>query len=286
MDNLYFKIKNDARQLKHNFLLLPDREQTNLLKQNVKYKNKYSGKRCFIVGNGPSLKKQDLRKIKDDFVFTVNMLPKSPMYELVKSDFHVMVDPFIFQLDMDKEEDREKFETFKKINTSESSPVCFFPYVSRGIIEELGLNQFLDIAYLHFGGDFYEGYGKKVDLTKCIPGFCNVVQFAILIAIYMGFKDIYLLGCDMTVYEQVSVMYGKEVELHAYEMNENEKKAIKNTHEQMDIEKFFGGFCSTLSDYRRLYEYSNKRGIHIYNATQGGVLDSLPRVDYNKLFQK
>ena len=30
------------------------------------FKNKYKGKRCFIIGNGPSLKKEDLEKLKDE----------------------------------------------------------------------------------------------------------------------------------------------------------------------------------------------------------------------------
>lgn len=284
MDKLYFKMKNDAKQLKHNVFLALDNKQAKVLKKNNIYKNKYLRKRCFIIGNGPSLKHQDLSKTQNDMVFTVNMIPKSPMYTQLKSDFHVMADPFIFQIDMNKEEDREKLETFKKINNEKSSPVCFFPYAGKEIIEKLGLNQFLNIAYIHFAGEFYEGYKKKIDLTKCIPGFCNVVQYAIGIAIYMGFREIYLLGCDMTGYEQISVLAGKEIELHAYEMNENEKKAIQNTHSQINPEAFFRGFYNMFADYRRLYEYSEKRGIHIYNATQGGVLESLPRVDYNKLF--
>ena len=284
MDNLYFKLKNDAKQLKHNVMLLFDVRQKQVLKENKRYKGKYQGKRCFIVGNGPSLKQQDLSKIKDEIVFTVNMFPKSPMYVQVKSDFHVMLDPYIFQLDMEKEEDREKFEIFKRINTSDSRPICFFPYVSREVIEEHGLQQFLSISYIGIVGGFYENYNREFDMTKHMPGFSNVVQFAIEIAMYMGFCEIYLLGCDMTGYEQISVLAGKEVELHAYEMNENEKKAIQNTHSQINPETFFQGFYNMFADYRRLYEYSEKRGIHIYNATQGGVLESLPRVDYNKLF--
>ena len=284
MDKIYFKLKNKARFIKHNLEIQFDNKQKKSLKLNLKYKNIYTGKRCFIIGNGPSLKKQDLSKLKNEMVFTVNMMPKSSIYQQVKSNFHVMVDPFIFQMNLEKEEDRHKVDILKQIKSEDNSPICFFPYVSKRVIQELWLEQMLDVSYLHFTEGFYDGYRKNIDLTKCIPGFCNVVQFCIVIAMYMGFKEIYLLGCDMTGYEQISVLAGKEVDLHVYEMNETEKKLIKNTHSQIEPEKFFEGFYKMFADYRRLYEYSQSMGIHIYNATAGGILESFPRVDYNKLF--
>ena len=36
--------------------------------------NKFAGKRCFIVGNGPSLNKLDLNLLKDEFSFAVNSI--------------------------------------------------------------------------------------------------------------------------------------------------------------------------------------------------------------------
>lgn len=284
MDNFYYKVKNDLIQLKHNVVLALDTEQKKTLRKNLVYKNRYKNKRCFIVGNGPSVNKQDLSFLKDELVFTVNYFPKSSIYEQVKSNFHIMLDPFIFQFDLEKEEDREKLAFFEKINIADNQPICFFPYASREVIKKNQLDLRLNISYIGMAGFFYENYSREFDLCKHVPGFCNVVQFAIEIAIYMGFKEIYLLGCDMTGYEQISVLAGKEVELHAYEMSENEKKAIKNTHAQINPEQFFEGFYKMFADYRRLYEYSKQREIHLYNATQGGVLDSLPRVDYNKLF--
>lgn len=88
----------------------------------------------------------------------------------------------------------------------------------------------------------------------------------------------------MTGYEQISVLAGKEVELHAYSMSENEKRMIRQTHSKMNPETFFEGFYRMFADYRRLYAYVKERNIQLYNATAGGVLDCIPRVDYNTLF--
>ena len=42
----------------------------------IRYKDKHLGQRCFIIGNGPSLKAKDLDKIKGEFSFGANMIYK------------------------------------------------------------------------------------------------------------------------------------------------------------------------------------------------------------------
>jgi len=39
-----------------------------------KYQNIYNGERCFLIGNGPSLKKTDLSLIKDEYTFGMNRI--------------------------------------------------------------------------------------------------------------------------------------------------------------------------------------------------------------------
>ena len=38
------------------------------VKENEKIRNIYKGKRCFIIGNGPSLASQDLNKLTDESI--------------------------------------------------------------------------------------------------------------------------------------------------------------------------------------------------------------------------
>ncbi len=39
-----------------------------------KYQNLYNGKRCFVIGNGPSLKNTDLSLLKDEYAFGMNRI--------------------------------------------------------------------------------------------------------------------------------------------------------------------------------------------------------------------
>ena len=38
------------------------------------------GKRCFIIGNGPSLRVEDLEKIKDEYTFAANRMAPEILY--------------------------------------------------------------------------------------------------------------------------------------------------------------------------------------------------------------
>jgi hypothetical protein len=38
------------------------------------FKNTHTGKRCFIIGNGPSLKAEDLEQLKNEITFAFNRI--------------------------------------------------------------------------------------------------------------------------------------------------------------------------------------------------------------------
>ena len=65
-------------------------EYTMYGKQISKYRDKYKGKRCFVVGNGPSLNEQDLSLLAEEYVFTVNELMRHERFSLLKSNFHIL----------------------------------------------------------------------------------------------------------------------------------------------------------------------------------------------------
>ena len=196
------------------------------IKKNKEFQNKYSGKRCFIIGNGPSLNKQDLSLLKDEYVFTVNQMMRDKRFEQLQSNFHIIADPLYFNLDLENEYHKKIIELLKKIKTINNSPECFFPIQAKQFIDKLELD--LPIHYFFFGCNMYEGYRKKINYAKSVPGFFNVVQFAITLAIYCGFSEIYLIGCDMTGYREVEEnAYGNyEEDKHCYHLSEEEKKNV------------------------------------------------------------
>src|SRR5947207_1833041 len=55
--------------------------EKSLLRQNEKLRGRHAGQRCFIVGNGPSLAKQDLTPLADELTFVMNAFWKHPILD-------------------------------------------------------------------------------------------------------------------------------------------------------------------------------------------------------------
>ena len=67
-----------------------------------KLKNKYEGKRCFIIGNGPSLNKIDLNFLKEEFSFGVNGIFYKTEESGFKPTFYVVEDTHVMRDNIEK----------------------------------------------------------------------------------------------------------------------------------------------------------------------------------------
>ena len=93
----------------------------------------------------------------------------------------------------------------------------------------------------------------------------NSATMLIEIAVYMGFKEIYLLGCDCS--------YPKGSKSHVVESGFVDKNAASNP-----IRMRVGYKCAK--------DYADSHGIKIYNATRGGELETFERVDLDEILSK
>lgn len=255
----------------------PDR--AHLLKNNIKFKNLYKGNRCFVLGNGPSLKDQNIELLKNEFVFTVNQFCRYPISELIKPNFHFWVDDVFFEINKNKSEDMELISVMKKIAEINPDAECFFPISKKKFIEEFDLNRSLNVNYFLPSINPVKMRNRDIDYCKYVPGFGTVVQTAISMAIYMGFKEIYLLGCDTTsiIVNIKSALNTNDENDYAYELTNNEKKRLEHILNNQSMETFAKSYYDTLLAYRLLYEYCTSRNIELINCSAQSVIDSIPR---------
>lgn len=258
-----------------------------LISINQKYKNMHNGERCFIIGNGPSLKKQDLSKLQNEYVFTCNQIMRNPVYPLLKSNYHFFADPSFFALKKDNAGDMEVLSLMRQINTEGNSPEVFFAAEGFEFSHEFDLDQCLSLHYFAHRLEFTNEFDLDIDFSKFVPMLHTVVHYAIAMAIYMGFSEIYLLGCDCTnVITAVNTRMqdGNGAE-YAYAISENEKARMQARNSKILMEDELKSFSEVFRAYRVFFEYANKRGIKIYNCTDGGLLDCIPRKDYTEVFR-
>lgn len=290
MEGCYYRIKNlykntvSIKTMKHK-----DPEAYMLLQENQKLRNAYLGERCFIVGNGPSIKNQNLSLLENEYVFTVNQSSRNPDFAKIKTTFHFWTDDNLFVIDETNRGDLAIIDIMKGVTTKDNQPICFFPLRQRGFIKKFGLDKCLNVKYISPELSWmYEGFDETFDLTKHIPVFGTVVQFCLIAAIYMGFKEIYLLGCDNTglINTITSLLNNNDGDNYCYNVSAEEKARMERTAKRNGLEKDTKSYLYNIRDYRILYEYCLKRKIKLFNCSGQTVIDSIPRLHYESVISK
>lgn len=281
-------IRNSVFHAKGQFRKLTDAGFRDALNANRRFKGIHQGKRCFVLGSGPSLKDQDLSLLKDEFVICVNQCSRNRQFLDMHPNYYVCVDMNFFRIDEGKEEDNELLRTFRDLSRVDGME-CFFPIeYKESFVERFGLQEKLHINYI-YGGEFLtENDNREFELSERVPNFGSVVQTAIMIAIYMGFREIYLLGCDNTgiIVTLNSVMKKNNDAFYSYDVSENENKRMEDMVERCGLEGYAMAYYWTVRAYRRLYAYCRRRGIQLVNCSGETAIDSIPREPYLRVLKK
>lgn len=208
---------------------------------------------CFVLGNGPSLKKIDLKILEQFPCFTVNMFYKG--VDNFQSAYHLFVDPG-FGTDSFFAYVRQVYE--KNANTKIILNDNFREKVQKeGLLDER--TYFINLSYVSYGSNV------RCDMQKGISGSLNVIPVAIECAVYMGYKRIYLLGCDFNSYAVAK-------NEHFYDAVGYEEKTLRGNIVGDLIR------CALVhNQHYALDEYSRNRGIEIVNLTEGSLIDAYKR---------
>ena len=148
------------------------RENKNKLRS---FENKYKGQRCFLVANGPSLKKMDLSFLKNEISFGLNRIYLAYEDMDFKNDYLVSINSLVLSQFSNEIENLSmpKFLNWESRKYYDSKdPSNYFIYKSL------------------FGSRF----GK--DLSKSINPAATVTYAALQIIYYMGFKEVIIIGMD------------------------------------------------------------------------------------------
>ena len=211
-------------------------------------KNTHIGERCFIVATGPSLTFDDLNYIKDEFSFGMN----SCVLALDKTDWIPNIlgieDEYVYQ--------RVERELLNASSSKLKGRVMLSNVVEQYFDSAKQFNIFpvnlLDHKYIHEK----TGEIKFSDDCYCIIYDAYSIIFSLMqLAVYMGFKELYLLGSDCN-YDQ------------------------KNTHfiDHGAVDPFAAHVGSRLIYiHSKFKEWANARGVEVYNCTRGGMLEVYPR---------
>lgn len=222
-----------------------------------RYKDKFEGQRCFIVANGPSLTMSDLDRFAERGEITFGMNRIYALYDRTKwrPQFYLTQDPKVIRTCIEETKQQVNYsEVFVKVP---GEPKYDIP----GAIN-------IDIDYSRskkmLPPDFLDG-------NNCVfADGRSVTHTALQLAIYMGFKTIYLVGADCN-YSADNKSINKD-SYPDYRMYD-----AKKVGDPPDIEY-------TFIAYKVAKEYADNHGVKIFNATRGGMLEVFERVNIDDLF--
>jgi Protein of unknown function DUF115 len=249
---------------------LPKGSAPNDHEQLAFFYNRFKGKRCFIIGNGPSLNKHDLSLLQNEYTFAVNSIYYKTRETGFRPTFFVVEDSSVIK------------ENLKEI-VSYEAPFKFFPTIYRSLHPKVPGTYFFDIdrGFYEKSSPNYAIPRFSTDITKGV--FCgqSVTYVNLQLAFFMGFTEVYLIGMDFD-----------------YEIPLSHKRIgdvlVSDSDDTNHFHKDYFGKGKTWKDPkldRVLMNYKMARLVYecagrgIFNATVGGKLEAFERISYDGLFR-
>jgi hypothetical protein len=216
-------------------------------------RNRHLGERCFVLGNGPSLRRTDLTRLRDEVVIGTNRIYL--LFEELgfSTTYYVSVNRLVIEQCAEEIAalSMPKFLSWECRDLAQFTPSTVFLRRASG-----------PAFYTDVGHGYWEG--------------ATVTYAALQLAFHLGFREVVLLGVD-----------------HSFKTKGTPHEEVVSAGDDPDHfdPKYFGsGFRWQLPDletselaYRIADSVYRESGRRIVDATVGGQLRIFPRIDFESL---
>jgi hypothetical protein len=248
----------------------------NLIKNNG-LKNEHYGKRCFIVGNSPSIANIEVEKLRGEYVFSISNGYHHPKYSYFKPSYHI-VPGLTYTSIKGGMNTKTAVSWFKEMDEKLGPAKLILSVEQALLVEKNKLFNKREVYYMDASGRDY----VNVDLSKPIGEIQSAPQIAIQVAIYMGFREIYLLGVDHD-----SLCSNK------YDYFFNAKKVMKFKDQGVDEDRnIVDSFYKRLLVHERLfriYEFLAESAIvnkvKVVNLSRESMVDCFEKDNLDKILK-
>ncbi len=223
------------------------------------FKDKHKGQRCVVVGNGPSLRAEDLTRLHDLGIptFACNRIhlifPQTPW----RPSYYFMSDEKLLAQYNDDVPDVPAQRRF-------------FPKQARGMLRNGNFYNTILFDYEHEGK-------FSLDAAKGVYAAASVTTEMIQFAYYMGFSEIYLIGVDF------SYAVTQKVDSRTYAYQGENNYFIPGYLKPGEVADMPNVNVNLLG-FHAARQAIEEQGRKIFNATRGGKLEVFDRVNLDELF--
>lgn len=228
-----------------------------------KLKNRYRGQRGWVIGNGPSLKVEDLDRLQGEVSIASNKIYLAFEKTRWRPTLLTVVDRVLWP--------KIKEDCLRQYPRVHLPHTLFTP---RKLFErKLVYWQSLATATCDPKLDCM----FSTDVATGMHGGFSVTFENLQLAVHLGLDPIYIIGCDHYYKGESNVTAESEVET----------KSANHFHPdyrkpgELVTPAYFDGINLA---YEHARTFADQNGIQILNATRGGYLDVFERADFDSLF--
>lgn len=240
-----------------------------------------AGRRMLILGNGPALA-TDLAEHLPEIIagpsMVVNFAGNAPEFFRIRPAYYIMIDPAFFDIPFSEpmqallanlkrvDWDMHLFLPVNKVKQMQAA-------IGNPKIRLIGINP-VGVE----GWKWLETAAYSSGLGMPRPR--NVLIAAIMAAIAIGCKEIYLLGADHSWSRTLWVdeeNYVVSVQPHFYKDDPEMVAKSRAFFKNVKIHEVMESYSIAFRGYHRIKDYARKKGITIFNATVGSFIDAFPR---------
>jgi hypothetical protein len=242
-------------------------------------KDMHKGKRAFILGNGPSINQQDLTLLRDEITFVANWFINHKRFRRINPKYYCVSSHEMFG-GWGKTPDLNA-DFARLVGEKQTEQTFFFSYRFASYMRELGLVAEPRLRSLIFDRPKFlidEIGTQNYDLNRCMDdGYTVLLTFCVPLCVHFGITDIYLLGCDCD--------YGltSPTDPKAYFYRPEQHTSATTSFDS--LVRIWNPGGPIFQTYEIVAREAALRGTRMWNATRGGRLDLLPRVEYESLVQ-
>lgn len=241
-----------------------------------KYKDCFGGRRCFILGNGPSLRVEDLNRLGGEVTFASNKVYLAFDKTEWRPSFYTLCDLLVAAQNV---EQIRRLEMPKFITNYARS--FLFPCKNTVWFNELAGNFPLTTAK-NLEDLSPESLRFSIDATAGLEGGGTVIFNQLQLAYFFGFSDVIVIGLDFSFntgglktadsfFDKSMVSKGEVNHFHPDYRKPGELWSVPN----MELQRLA---------FRAAKEKFEADGRSVVNASRSTKLDVFRRVDFDTLF--
>lgn len=259
------------------------RNYKKLIKSNRTLKNKHVNERCFILGSGPSIKKQDIELLKNENTIALNNFYVHDKFSKIvegNGQKYYLTAP---THDPQSREEWVNWLTDMSKNMASNVTMLFgvtnYENNIKDIVEK---NKLFNKNPIHWYVPVGNSYFDEInyDPTKFVTTANTSSIYSLFYALYMGFSEIYLVGCDHNY-----ICFQSESEFRFYDKAMHQKMENERLNALHKLSNNTRELIAQAEIFKMYHKLKDSSKAKIINLSPVSLLDIFEKMSFESVYK-